>query len=322
MVAPRKRVSPVIYPDLMERQTMNIAKDGIIERDGEGFVVKVSGKPYLQGMPGVTCENPDASENDRIFVKRFAKKRIYLPDQYEQAVKENLTGNDVIIIGMNGYSSLTPDQCRAYGVQPGAYEAACEGILMNVCEALEATFQGMHIRFADGASNVGVDKVLIKVARKRNYQHLGHSCPKFMFYVEDDGDPVYVAETQEAYAGAFIDSLNILIAANGRVQAFEHDIDAVFKKLKHLIPINVLRSISTTGGPPALGPNGKIEDAVAAFEQRVHLANQMIYSSRDPYRSMVSHVCESASAIVRTLISPERAFVNALPTFRGRLERE
>lgn len=298
-----------------------IEQEGIIERDGAGFIVKVRGKPYVGDLPGVTCENPEAPDAEKIHVKRFTKKRIYMPGEYAQAVREVLTGKDVVIIGMNGYSSLTDEQCRTWGVQPGAYEAACEGILTTVCEALMATFPGIDLRFADGSSAVGVDKVLIKVARKLNRQHLGHSCPKFMFYVEDDDDPVYVAGDQAAYAGAFIDSLHILIAANGRVQAFEHDIDAVFKKLKHLIPINVLRSISTTGGPPAIGPTGKIEDAVAAFEQRVHMANQMMYSSRDPYRDMVGHVCESSTSIVRTLVSPERAFINAMPTFRGHMER-
>ncbi|MBS2008311.1 MAG: hypothetical protein JST01_14785 [Cyanobacteria bacterium SZAS TMP-1] len=287
-----------------------IEDNGIIEKDGDGYVVKVQGKPYVANIAGVFCENPGAPEAKQVHCKRFARKRIYLAGQYHQAVHEVLMGNDVIVLGMNGYSSLNDEQCRAWGVQPGAYEAACEGILKSVCRSLVETFPGIDLRFADGASNVGVDAVLLKVARDLNRPHLGHSCPKFMFYVEDDDSPVYVAKTQQAYADAFIDSLQVLIAANGRMQAFEHDIDAVFKKLKHLIPVNVLKSISTTGGPPAIGPSGKIEDAVAAFEQRVHMATQALYSGRDPYRNMVSHVSESTTAIVRTLISPARAFGN------------
>ncbi|MBL0186324.1 MAG: hypothetical protein IPP97_11360 [Candidatus Obscuribacter sp.] len=285
-----------------------IVENGIIERDGNGFVVKVQGKAYLAELPGVYCENPNAPEGQRIYCKKFSYKKIYLHNQYQQAVQEVLTGHDVVVLGMNGYSALSEPQCLTWGVKPGAYEAACEGILDAVCESIKRTFPGIDIRFADGASNVGVDKVLLKVAKDMNRPHLGHSCPKFMFYVQDDGLPVYVAKTQREYADAFIDSLQILIAANGRVQAFEHDIDAVFKKLKHLIPVNVLKSISSNGGPPAIGPDGKIEDAVAAFEQRVHMATQAIYSGRDPYRSMVGHVSECTAAIVRTLISPERAF--------------
>jgi hypothetical protein len=288
-----------------------IENNGIIEREGSsGFVVKVKGMPWVAGLPGVLCENPEAADGDKVHFKRFSKKRIYMPNEYKTAVREVLTGRDVVVVAMNGYSSLTDEQCRAWGVRPGAYEAACEGILRSVSNEILSTFPGIDLRFADGASNCGVDKVLLKVAREMNRQHLGHSCPKFMFYVEDDEEPVFVAKTQQQYAEAFIDSLHLLIAANGRMQAFEHDIDAVFKKLKHLIPINVLRSISSTGGPPAIGPNGKIEDAVAAFEQRVHMASQIIYSQRDPYTSMVSHVKQSATAVVRTLVSPERAFMN------------
>jgi len=287
-----------------------IQDNGIIEKDGDGFVVKVQGKPYVASIAGVVCENPSAPPEQQIHTKRFARKRIYLHNQYQRAVAEVLTGTDVVVLGMNGYSALNDEQCRAWGVKPGAYEAACEGILNAVCCDLTSNFKGIDLRFADGASNVGVDAVLLKVAKKLNRPHLGHSCPKFMFYVEDDDSPVYVAKTQAGYADAFIDSLQVLIAANGRMQAFEHDIDAVFKKLKHLIPVNVLKSISTTGGPPAIGPTGKIEDAVAAFEQRVHLAAQAIYGGRDPYKNMLGHVTESTTAIVRNLISPERAFAH------------
>jgi hypothetical protein len=296
-----------------------IEQNGIIERDADGWIVKVKGKPYVADQKGVTCENPDAKPEDQIHVKRFVNKRIYLSSQYDQAVKEVLSGIDVIVLGMNGYSALSKETCLAWGVKPGAYEAACIGVLKSVYASLMSTFPNIDIRFADGASNVGVDHALISVAKELNRPHLGHSCPKFMFYVEDDDMPVFVADTQEEYAERFIDSLQILIAANGRMQAFEHDIMAVFKKLKHVVPVNVLRSISTTGGPPAIGPNGKIEDAVAAFEQRVHLAHQMVYSHRDPYRDMVGHICETTAAIVRPLLSPERAFGNVMPAFSGRM---
>ncbi len=296
-----------------------IAKNGTMVRDGDGFIVRVKGKPYVADLPGVTCENPTAPPEQQIHTKRFKNKRIYTAKQYARAVKEVLFGRDVIVLGMNGYSSLSPEQCKAWGVLPGAYEAACVGILTTVYHSLTAAFPGIDVRFAHGASNVGVDKALLTVASTLNRPNLGHSCPKFMFYVEDDDLPVFVANTQEEYAEAFIDSLNILIAANGRMQAFEHDIMAVFKKLKHVIPVNVLRSISTTGGPPAINAKGGIEDAVAAFEQRVHLAHQMIYSSRDPYRDMISHLCETASSIVRPLLSPERAFGSVLPSFTGKL---
>ncbi len=47
---------------------------------------------------------------------------------------------------------------------------------------------------------------------------------------------------------------------------FEHD--------KVFIPINVLRLISTLAGPPPKNAAGQIEDAVAHFEQRLHMIGQ------------------------------------------------
>jgi hypothetical protein len=299
---------------------MTISPEGIIERQADGsFVVKVQGKPYLASEPGVVCENPQAKPEDQIHTKVFRNKRIFMPDQYKDAVAATLTGNDVIVLAMNGYSSITPEKLLAWGVKPGAYEAACEGILKSMCNTLNTTFPGIDIRFADGASPMGVDKAVIKTARDLNRPHLGHSCPKFMFYVDDDSDPVYVAATQPEYAEAFIDSLHLLVAANGRKQAFEHDIDAVFKKLKQLITVNVLRAISTTGGPPATDGKGNIEDAVACFEQRVHMVSQRMYSTNDSYGSLVGLICERTTDIVRPLLSPERAFANTSPAFAGRI---
>ncbi len=299
---------------------MSISSEGIIEKQSDGsFVVKAQGKPYLAQEEGVTCENPQAKPEDQIHCKVFRNKKIFMPGEYADAVEAVLTGNDVVVLAMNGYSSITPEKLQAWGVRPGAYEAACEGILKSVFQALHTSFGGIDIRFADGASLMGVDYAVIKTARDLNRPHLGHSCPKFMFYVKDDKDPVYVAATQAAYAEAFIDSLHLLIAANGRKQAFEHDIDAVFKKLKQLITVNVLKAISTTGGPPATDGKGNIEDAVACFEQRVHMVGQKLYGTIDTYASLVGSICERSTDIIRPLISPERAFGNTSPANTGRM---
>jgi len=156
---------------------------------------------------------------------------------------------------------------------------------------------------------MGVDQAVIEIAGKMNIIQLGHSCPEFMMYVKDDDIPVYVAEDREAYADSFINSLDILIAANGRYHAFQHDIDAAFKKLKYVLPVNVIRSISTTGGPPAIGPDGKIEDAVTAFEQRVRLvATQMGINGNDQWKMLKHHLTGTVVSICRQIISPARAF--------------
>jgi hypothetical protein len=286
-----------------------ITREGLITRQPDGsHVVMVKGASYVAALAGVSCINPDAAEEERVYSKTFTKKPIYMPHEYERATREILKGTDVIVLGMNGYSSLTSQKCREWGVAPGAYEAACAAILESVIIELEKSYPGVDIRLAHGASELGVDGVILKVAAKLNKRQLGHSCPRFMFYVQDDDVPVYVAKTQVDYANAFIDSLAVLVAANGREQAFKHDINAVFDKGKHVIPVNVLRSISTTGGPPALNADGKIEDAVAYFEQRVHLMYHAFSGTGDPFRDIVNHVIGQVSQISRLLISPERGF--------------
>lgn len=284
-------------------------QEGRIKREADGSVtVTLKGATQVATLPGVTCLNPEAAEGERVYTKVFKHKPIYLPHEYDRAVREVLTGNDVVVLGMNGYSSLTEQKRRAWGVQPGAYEVACAGLLEQTIRELEAFYPGVEVRLAHGASGMGVDGVILGVAAKLNKRQLGHSCPRFMFYVEDDDVPVYVGKTQQDYANAFIDSLDILVAANGRLQAFRHDFNAVFDKGKHIILANVLRSISTTGGPPALDEDGNIEDAVAYFELLVHQMSQAITGSGDPFLDIVNHVIEEVRQISRQLISANRGF--------------
>ncbi len=282
-----------------------------IKKEGKAYVVKAVGATHLSDISGVVCLNPEAKEAARIYEKRFLRKPIFLARDYRRAYDSVLKGPDVVVLGMNGYTSLTPEQCRAWGVQVGGYEAACAGLLRATYKHLVANFPEIDIRFAHGASDLGVDGVIIRVANQLKRPQLGHSCPEFMFYVPDDEVPVYVASNKDKYAEAFIDSLHVLLACNGRAQAFNHDIDACFKKLKHVIPINVLRSISTNGGPPAIGPDGKIEDAVATFEQRVH----MPYCPRTgahpgDYATLVRLIANETVTIARQTISPEQAFAH------------
>lgn len=287
-----------------------IRDSGEIKRTQERVIVRIKGKENVLQIPGVRCINPNDALEERIYEKVFIQTPIYLPNEYDKAIKEVLrNGKDIVVIGMNGYSVLNEEQCKAWGVKPGAYEAACESLLYGVTKLLIEKYNGIDIRFAHGASDLGVDKAIVKVATRLNRPQLGHSCPHFMFYVEDNGIPVYVGKDQPEYADSFVESLDILIAANGRLQAFKHDINAAFLKLKHIIPVNILKSISETGGPPAIGPDGKIEDAVAAFDQRVHLmATRLGYTKPDKFNELVYHVEETVVALCRNLISPSRAF--------------
>lgn len=286
-------------------------KEGRIFRTGNETVVEIASASHLSGLPGVECVNPGALEEQRTYRKVFRRKPIYLPKEYDKAVAEHLSGPDTLVIGMNGYSSLTPEQCLAWGVKAGAYESACAAILSGAIKYLQEKFGGIDVRLAHGASDMGVDRVAVNVGIRLNRPQLGHSCPPFMFYVLDDAIPVYVAATQAEYACAFIRSLHILIAANGRAQAFEHDIDAAFKLRKHIIPINVLKSISATGGPPAFNTRGGIEDAVAAMEHLIHMVSiQLGYRQRDVFVELCEHTNETIAFIARQTLSPERAFGN------------
>jgi len=281
-----------------------IGQEGRIYREGGSVVVEVPGKAYLLDIEGVICTNPDDDEMARIYRRVFRKKQVYLPHEYDRAVAEHLSGRDVLVIGANGYSRLSADQCRAYGVEVGSYETAAAKMLYEMIRSAQEQHPGVSIRLVHGASDMGIDRSLISVASKLNLNNLGFSCPKFMFYVRDDDTAVYVGESQEAYADAFVRSLDLLVAVNGREQAFKHDISAVFRHQKHLIPVNLLRVISSNGGPPAIMDDGSIGDAVALFEQRVHHVGLSIRSWQD----LLDSTARTVSDMCRSNLSPERAY--------------
>ncbi len=284
--------------------------EGEFFREGNTFIARRLGYPDLLNEEGVEVENRWAPESEWIYRKVFSNKEFYTADQYEKAIRDHLVGTYVIVLGMNGYSVLSPEKCRAWGVAYRAYGAACKRMMVSTGRAMMQEFAGVDPRIVHGASDMEVDRAAIGAAKILKRNQLGFSCPKFVFYVKDgDGVPVFVARTQDEYSLAFIRSLDILIAANGRMQAFQHDIDAAFKYLKHVIPVNVLKTLSTTGGPPAINEKGEIEDAVAAFEQRVHLiATRYGYGRSDAYKEMLNYLNETVVGISRKLLSPELAF--------------
>lgn len=291
----------------MINQNIKIGPEGSIERTEKGVVVRVPYSEYVAALPDVECENPEAEQADRIYRKTFYKKPVYLSHEYDQAIRECLSGNDVVVIGMNGYSRISDASCLAWGVTQEAYEEACAALLGTAITAVQSEFHGMRIKLTHGASNLGVDRAILMVAQEFNLHHLGHSCPKFMPFVSDDNAPIYVAETQHGYADAFVRSLHILISANGRLQAFQHDISAAFQYRKHIIPVNVMRCISTKGGPPVFGPDGSIEDAVAAFEFLIHQQMMRIVDG-DSWRGLEEHISKTMLNLCRNMLSPKRAF--------------
>jgi len=275
----------------------------ILEEDRGLFRVECDYDPNIAKLPGV-----ETSADKSTCAKEFRKKRIYT--DLEKALRENLEGTDVIRLAANGYSQLRPEHCEIWGVQYGAYEHAVASLLEAVTVQIQKQFRGVDVRYLHGASNMGVDHAIMAVSKRLNRPNLGFSCPGFMFYVEDDDTPVYVAANQPAYAEAFAKSTDILIACNGRAQALQHDLMAALLYNKEVVLVNVLRTISTTGGPPAIGPGGKIEDAVDAFLIRVHAVGQRMErgGNHDQWKMTVNEIVEVASGICRQRLSPERAF--------------
>lgn len=290
---------------------------GIIERVSDGTILRKRGNlERLLRVPGVYCENPKASLQDRIYCKLFPpEKRIYMPDEYEMAVAEELgrgRTKNLFVLGGNGFSDLGEERCRAWGTEQGAYEAGCDGLFRWVIQSLCNDFPGINIGICHGAGP-GIDRVLIKVARDFDRPQLGHSCPGYLFYVDaNDEVPLVCMETKEEYASAFVQSLDLLIGCNGGEQAFMQDIASVFRHKRHFMPVNVLASICS-GGTPQGVTDGKISDAVTAFHNFVHLIDmQSAPVSADRYQEMLLKAGETARAVARRSgnLSPQVAFVN------------
>ena len=127
-----------------------------------------------------------------------------------------------------------------------------------------------------------------------------------MLYVKDDSRPVYVASTQAEYADAFVRALDLLYTCNGRKQTYMHDIAAAFEYGKHVFPINVLRAISTTGGPPARDAEGNVQDAVAEMERRVHMVGQDfgLVSSDVSLDALLSRVTRTTLSLCQGILEP------------------
>lgn len=246
----------------------NLSMDGEIIRDGDHVIVRVAGETYAANEPGVTCLNPGAPEAERVYEKIFRQKEIYLPEEYDQAVGAYLSGENIVVLSMNGYSRLSPKHLLQYGIKEGEYEAACAAVLRYILRHIPEHLKA-EIRLVYGASDLGVDKAQELVAREFSFVPLGFSCPRYMLYVKDDDLPVYVSPNSETYADAYIRSLDFLIAAGGRAQAFKHDVVAACIYQKRIHFLDILSCLSRTGGVPATvtAPDGSvtIENAPAAF---------------------------------------------------------
>jgi len=269
------------------------------------------------GEPGVEVVGTDASPEDRIVRKIFTRKRVYLPDELDRAIAAHLAHDDTVVVSMNGYSRITAEQCRRYGIAEGAYEAACKAVLRRIIRHLRERFPAAQIRITSGASAMGVDLAIEAVAREYNITPLGFSCPHFMLWVHDDDLPVYVAESKDAYADRYIRSLDLLVATGGREHALQHDISAACIYGKRIHFVDLLSMLSPVGTVPATIDDGKggrrVENAAAAMGRNlsffaVRKAPALAPPGGDEWDALFDDVASVATEVCRGKLSPDRKF--------------
>ncbi len=288
-----------------------------IEKKGDGsFLVTALNAPSSLDF-GATCLNPSDPMEKRIYQKTFHNKPIFLSTDYDEAVKIHVEHPDKIVISMNGYSMISDEQCRRYGVEKGAYEEACKAILDETIHHLKDKFRGAELRLIHGATYMGIDGAIQDVAEKYNLVPLGFSCPRYMLYVDDDSVPVYVGTDEKEYADRYIQTLDLLICTGGREQALQHDVLAACVYNKRIHFIDVLNSLSKTGGVPATvtDENGitRVDNAAAAMGRNLSFfsyASVLLTRSSegDIWDAIFSDVRSVATQVCRQKMSPKRKF--------------
>jgi len=247
---------------------VTISEHGEVYRDGGVVVVRAQGNTYVEGRPGVVCLNPEAEPQNRIYEKRFPGMPVYLPDEIDEAMA-HIIGPEVIVWGFNGYSALNDERLTRWGIQRGMYEALLRESMIYAYRQKKQESPAVEIAFTHGSSGMdggGVDWVSINVAKELGARQLGHSCPKFMFYVDVDPEvPVLVGRNKDEYTRNFNQALDIMFTANGSKHTFTQDIAVCLEEQKPVVPLDIIGSVSTTGGPMAIAPNGTIDCAITAF---------------------------------------------------------
>jgi hypothetical protein len=288
-----------------------------IYRTEAGVVVEIERGSDVSGLIDIECMNPQDLPPERYYQRIFRRKPIFLAGEYQEAMAKYLTHPDQIVLSMNGYSTLKPDDLRRYGMKKGAYEQACAAVLRTAIEKLRRKFRGAKIQLVFGASDLGVDQAIEIVAREYNILPLGFSCPEFILYVKDDEIPVYIAADRDLYADYYVRSLDLLLTTGGREQALKHDITASVRYNKRIHFIDLPALLSNNGGIPAtvIDADGhtKIENAAAAFGRNISFFSAKAASNEQPkngdvWDAVFTNVEQVATEVCRRLMSPARMF--------------
>lgn len=274
--------------------------EGVIRRSNNDYVVEVPWQDHYLGIPGV-----ERVENGYFARKVFRKKRIYLPTEYDRAVSEWLAGDNTVVFSMNGYTTLNEDRMARWMLKPGQYESGAARALHDTVKDVLQACPGLRPRFIHGAIRKGIDAATIEVATQMNCPHLGFNCPLFMLYVQDDPDPVYVAEAKGKYVDAYTRTLDILIGMNGGKHSFDQDIKAAIDYKKRVILVNLIEALTLQKTSP-FGPDGEIEDAVVAFMELVSLIGRSDETlGEDRYDGIISRMTKITRQFCRNHISPK-----------------
>ena len=292
--------------------------DGKIWREdgSKNVVVEVINEPNSLDY-GAECINLEAPELERIYRKIFTKKPIFLPNEYQQAMNALRTNPADFVLSMNGFSSLTSEWLEKYGIKEGAYEQACIAIMKNVIDKLRSEFPGARLHLTYGASDMGVDWAIEKVASDPGYNLdlLGISCLRYILYAKDDDIPVYVAPNKDLYADCYIESLDFLVSTGGRDQSLKHDIMAACLFQKRIHFVDVLNLLSNNNVPAVVIENGetKIENAPATFGRNISSSNVsdipvVAPIGGDKWNSLFYNISANAVEVCRGKMPPDKMF--------------
>jgi len=156
-----------------------------------------------------------------------------------------------------------------------------------------------------GASWSGVDMAIIKAARALKLPHLGFSCPRYLMYVKDDSDPVYLSMNEHEYSDVYTSVLHSLIAANGRKQAFYMDLKASIDHGKLVIDAPIVQAISPLETVSPMTPDRQIADAIGYFTT---LFRSTGVRKRETWDELLERVTGEVVDAMRKKVSPEAAF--------------
>ena len=242
-----------------------VGEDGLICRMPDGSHVAYSWEGFDLTEYGAEVVSKNGSKT--LYRKRFVEKRIYLPHEKGDALENHLYHMpDPFIVSMNGYSTINEATRKRYGIDKGAYEAACKALLLTIIKHIRSKFEGVNMILTDGASEMGVDLAILNTGDRLGMQTLGFSCPEFMMYVKDDKRAVFVSASKHDYAENYIQPLHLLITTGGREHALQHDVFAACVYGVRIHFVDMLSAVATVPIPatvPGVDGTRKVENACA-----------------------------------------------------------